>query len=231
MQLPHLPRRVSAAVAVLALLLTAACSADNAGRAQTESLAGPGDGQASGAPRAGDGQASEAPPAGEVQADTGTTASEQATVTPDEPPTEPLATAEGTPPFAELEIVDLRRVGDTVTVEFAIITDDSQDGATIVDIFAAPEDQFGADGISITSDRRYHVSGVTLVDHVNRKRHLVLRDSTGRCLCTDFGGSAEGSTRHMHSAQFPAPPEDVDTMTVQVPLFPAVDNVPLRVSG
>jgi len=230
MQLTHHPRGVPAAVAVLALLLTAACSADNADRAETESLAGSGNGQASEAPA--DGQASETSAGdGGAQTATGASEPEQASVTPDASPTAPLATVEGTSPFAELEIIDLRRVGDSVTLEFAIITDDFEDIATVVDIFAAPEDQFGADGIGITSDRRNHVSGVTLVDHVNRKRHLVLRDTTGSCLCTDFGGSADPMTRYVHSAQFPAPPDDVDTMTVQVPLFPAVDNVPLRVSG
>jgi hypothetical protein len=213
-------RRVWCVIIVAAFALTTACSPGSPDRADTVSVStnddetevtaeetiGQEDGEAEGEPEAG-GQETEAPePA-------------------DEPPGEPLATVEGQPPFASVEITDLRRVEDTVTLEFVMVTDDSADITPVRDLFAAPADLGG------TEERRISVSGVTLVDQVNRKRHLVLRDSEGACLCTRFEGYVDANLRYPQSAQFPAPPDDVDRMTVQVPGFPAIDNVPLRVSG
>lgn len=150
----------------------------------------------------------------------------------DAQPVEPLASTQGTSPFALLEITDLRRVGDTVTLEFAITTDDRINITEASERFAA-----GPDLVSGTSDegeagggddRRMATSGVTLVDEANRNRHLVLRDASGQCLCTRLAPPIDADTVMRHSAQFPAPPDDVEAMTVAVPQFPALDNVPLR---
>lgn len=145
-------------------------------------------------------------------------------------PSEPLAVVEGGPDFTLLEILDLRRDGDAVTVDFAITADPDGRSTSTVDLFAAPEDQFNATGggVGLHDPRRTQVSGVTLVDRVNGNRHLVLRDSKGSCLCTRFDGMLGEGERAIHSAQFPAPPDDVETMTVVVPQFPSVDAVPIR---
>ena len=80
--------------------------------------------------------------------------------------------------------------------------------------------------------RLAHEAGaVTLVDAANNQRHLVLRDTDGVCLCTSFTGAFAETGRYPHSAQFPAPPDDVTSMSVQVPSFPALDAVPLRQAG
>lgn len=148
----------------------------------------------------------------------------------DDPPEEPLAVVEGPSPWAKLEITDLRRTGDHVTVELVIVTDGR---ASTSEAFAAQQDYPTVlDGeAGLNSPRRRSVSGVKLVDVDNGKEHLVLRNSEGSCLCTSFQDSGADEGRYPHSAQFAAPPEDVDSMTVQVPLFPAVDNVPLRRAG
>lgn len=143
-------------------------------------------------------------------------------------PTEPLATVAGEEGvFEQLEIVDLRRTGDTVTVEFVVVTGDAvyQEGYAL----GAAEDRHSVTG---HPDNLYAVSGVTLVDQHNRRKHLVLRDTEGVCLCTRFRDVVlTPGTRYPHSAQFAAPPDDVESMTVQVPVFPAVDDVPLRTVG
>jgi hypothetical protein len=207
---------------MLALALVSACSGNDPDRADTVSVSTDDDqAEAEETARQVDEQISD--PSGEAeQAD----ASEPA----DEPPAEPVATVEGQPPFASLEITDLRRVGDTVTLEFVIVGADGMGSTNPVDIVAAPQDRWDG-GDQPTDERRQSVSGVTLVDQVNRKRHLVLRDSEGACLCTRFAEFIDASARYPHSAQFPAPPEDVTQMTVQVPTFPAVDSVPLRVAN
>lgn len=148
-------------------------------------------------------------------------------------PAEPLAEAQGGPDFPELQILDLRRDGDTVTVEFSIVVGDEDHPVVgTSDAFSAGPDRHHASSsggeAGALDARRHAVSGVTLIDRTNAKRHLVLRDSTGECLCTRFGSGTGGGDRYMHSAQFPAPPDDVTEMTVEVPQFPSIDNVPLR---
>lgn len=147
-------------------------------------------------------------------------------------PVAPLAEVAGSPPFSQLEILDLRRDHDAVTVEFAITVDEDHSAVNVADVFAAGPDLFGglsSEGEATAADaRRNSVSGVTLIDRSNAKRHLVLRDSDGHCLCTQFNGIAHGGERYVHSAQLPAPPEEVTEMTVEVPMFPSIDNVPLR---
>lgn len=64
------------------------------------------------------------------------------------------------------------------------------------------------------------VAGANLVDGKGKKRYLVLRDTSGRCLCTKFtGGVKPGQTSDWY-AQFPAPPEGTSDMTFQVGAMP-----------
>jgi hypothetical protein len=135
-------------------------------------------------------------------------------------PAEPLAVVRGPQPWKQLRILDLRRDGDHVTLDFEIVVGEGDtDARSVHEAFCEP---CGV-GSGITVD------GVTLIDHANRKRHLVLRDEEGVCVCTEFVDPwPEENTTHPHSAQFPAPPANVRRMTVAVPKFPIVDNVPLR---
>lgn len=159
------------------------------------------------------------------------------TTIPTDGPSEPIAAIDGTAPFDRVEILDLRRSGDTVTLDFVIEVSEGAGGERgTSDRFAGGPDLFGPlsdEGEAGPSDaRRRAVSGVTLIDHDNANRHLVLRDSSGQCLCTRFpDGLASENSRNRHSAQFPAPPADVTSMTVEIPTFPAIDGVPLRDAG
>ncbi|UUU31193.1 hypothetical protein JIX56_15495 [Streptomyces sp. CA-210063] len=64
------------------------------------------------------------------------------------------------------------------------------------------------------------IAGANLVDQVGKKRYLVLRDTSGRCLCTQFtGGVNEGDTAQWF-AQFPAPPEGTTSVDFQVGSMP-----------
>jgi hypothetical protein len=215
-----------ALVTLLALALAPACSAGDPDRADTVSVS-TNDDQTEAATEGTVEQVEEQVPeeGGEVE-QPDTEASQPA----GEPPTEPLATVEGQPPFSSLEVTDLRRVGDTVTLEFVIVGAESARIEIVLDTFAAPQDRWDG-GEQPTDERRSSMSGVTLVDQDNRKRHLVLRDSEGACLCTSFGEAVSAAARFPHSAQFPAPPDDVTQMTVQVPSFPAIDNVPVRMAN
>lgn len=50
------------------------------------------------------------------------------------------------------------------------------------------------------------IAGASLIDQKGKKKYLILRDTSGRCLCTQFtGGVSQGATTQWF-AQFPAPP-------------------------
>lgn len=64
------------------------------------------------------------------------------------------------------------------------------------------------------------LAGASVVDQEGKKKYLVLRDTTGRCLCTKFEGGVNQSQSADWYAQFPAPPEGTTKLQFQVPTMP-----------
>ncbi|WP_370011810.1 OmpA family protein [Nocardiopsis sp. LDBS0036] len=80
-------------------------------------------------------------------------------------------------------------------------------------------------------DNPQEASGVTLLDPVNRKRHLNYEQSDGSCFCSSTGGNiAVGETLEMWII-YPTPPNDVESMTITNPLTPPLLNVPISQSS
>ncbi|WP_306321743.1 MULTISPECIES: hypothetical protein [unclassified Streptomyces] len=64
------------------------------------------------------------------------------------------------------------------------------------------------------------MAGASLVDKTNKKRYLVLKDTSHKCLCTKYPtGIKKGATVEFY-AQFPAPPKSVGKVDFQVPTLP-----------
>lgn len=145
----------------------------------------------------------------------------------------PIAVLDTEGPYSQLIITEFARSGAVVRLGFEIgITPARVGGAQVshTDVFAAPEDQFGADGVDTNDPRRKAVSGIVLVDQVNGNRHFVLRDADGAPLatrlpfcCTSDSDVPEddpdAQVSYSGSALFPAPPADVTSMTVQFPMY------------
>lgn len=69
--------------------------------------------------------------------------------------------------------------------------------------------------------------GIYLIDPVNKKKYMVLRDAENSCVCTrDFPSIAAGQRLNVW-ARFPAPPEDVTKVSVVIPTFLPMDDVPI----
>ncbi|GAA2541898.1 hypothetical protein GCM10010295_28340 [Streptomyces intermedius] len=64
------------------------------------------------------------------------------------------------------------------------------------------------------------IAGASLVDKNSKKKYLVLRDTSGRCLCTKFEGGVKSGDSADWFAQFPAPPNDVGEVDFQVGNMP-----------
>lgn len=64
------------------------------------------------------------------------------------------------------------------------------------------------------------VAGASLIDQKGKKKYLVLRDTTGRCLCTKFDGPVKQGQTADWFAQFPAPPEGTAQVDFEVGAMP-----------
>lgn len=97
------------------------------------------------------------------------------------------------------------------------LRNDSEDGITLQRQMEDP---------AVDAPVDYAISGVSLFDAVNLKRHLVFLDEQGGCLCsvTATVTLEAGSTLYL-AAQFPAPPADITSMTLQTPIG-SVSNFP-----
>jgi hypothetical protein len=129
-----------------------------------------------------------------------------------------LATTDGETPGIRAEIVELKRVsGGTVNLKFVLINDTEKSL------------DFGyAFGDSANSSIDYNsIGGVHLIDAAGKKKYFVIRDSEKKCVCSrDLKGVTPKSRMNLW-AKFPAPPENVEKITVVIPHFIPMDDVPI----
>ncbi|MGW0736278.1 hypothetical protein [Streptomyces sp. NPDC002851] len=64
------------------------------------------------------------------------------------------------------------------------------------------------------------MAGASLVDTSGKKRYLILRDTEGRCLCTQFQGGLKPDEEKVWFAQFPAPPASATEVEFQLADMP-----------
>ncbi|WP_156723363.1 copper resistance CopC family protein [Streptomyces apocyni] len=64
------------------------------------------------------------------------------------------------------------------------------------------------------------LAGANLIDKASKKRYLILRDTQGRCLCTQFKGGINAGEERPFFAQFPAPPEGTNKVDFQIADMP-----------
>jgi hypothetical protein len=64
------------------------------------------------------------------------------------------------------------------------------------------------------------MAGAALVDKTGKKKYLILRDTDGRCLCTNFTGGFRSGDEKVFYAQFPAPPSSTTKVDFQIADMP-----------
>ena len=72
-----------------------------------------------------------------------------------------------------------------------------------------------------------NIGGVHLIDAVGKKKYLVVRDSQDQCDCSRNLKDLAPKSRVNLWARFPAPPDNVEKVTVVVPHFSPMDDVAL----
>jgi hypothetical protein len=137
---------------------------------------------------------------------------------PSAPSAAAIATADGETPGARVEITELKRSSDnTVTLKFVMVNDSSKALG------------FGYDyGDKDNSIKDFSsVGGVNLVDSAGKKKYFVVRDTESNCLCSHGLKDIPPASRANLWAKFPAPPDDVQKISIVIPHFGPLDDVPI----
>ena len=127
---------------------------------------------------------------------------------------EPIATTDGEAPGVKLDVQELKVGNGVVMLKFTLVNDaDKPLGANTMYDPNGPEN--------------YDVGGIYLVDTANKKKYLVVRDAANHCLCSRSLDNFAPKTSTNLWARFPAPPEGVQKISIVVPHFIPMDDVPL----
>jgi len=160
------------------------------------------------------------PPASVASAPAPATAPAPVTKTEAPPPaaTPAVASADGDLPGIRAEVQELKLTsGGTLTLKFTLVNNSGKGmgfGYT-----------FGDSGHSIKDHGS--VGGVNLLDPVGKKKYFVARDAEQNCLCSRNLNNLDENARLTYWAKFPAPPDDVKKITVEIPHFAPMEDVPI----
>lgn len=124
----------------------------------------------------------------------------------------PSLATQGEFPGITVAVQELKRGTNVLNLKFTITNQSSQ--------------SFNADYYFFETEG-HSADGVHLIDPVGKKKYFVVRDTGGACLCSrNIQGIAPGAQSVLW-AKFPPPPDDVQKMTVEIPHFPPLDDVPV----
>jgi hypothetical protein len=126
-----------------------------------------------------------------------------------------LPSSDGDQTATRVVINALKREGDTVTLRFTLYNDST----------AALDTGSRFNGADYAGYR--NVSGVNLVDTASKKKYFVIADTDRTCLCSQGVDDIAPRTSAALWAKFPAPPANVQKITVEIPHFLPLDNVPI----
>lgn len=112
-------------------------------------------------------------------------------------------------PGVRVEVRELKRTsGDTLTLRLVVVNDSNQRFRV-------------AEGTSLSVPKIY------LLDTANRRKYTVARDEKAKCICSP-SPVVKAKSRAEIWAKFGAPPADVQKLTVVIPQFAPLENVPIR---
>jgi hypothetical protein len=126
-----------------------------------------------------------------------------------------VLSAEGSTSDVRIEIRELSRGdGGTVTLRLRLVNESGDPFDASCDMRESGNDSCG------------DFTGAYLLDPVNKKKYLVVRDADGVCVCSNIDNVEDGKRMNLW-ATYLAPPADVQKVTVIVPRFEPIDGVPI----
>lgn len=129
-----------------------------------------------------------------------------------------IATTEGEKPGVTLNVTELKRgSGDTLMLRFTIVNN----GSDNFDFgYELGDSSQGAGDFN-------SIGGVHLLDPVGKKKYYVVRDSESKCVCSRGMDSVKPGSQVTLWAKFPSPTADVQRVSIVVPKFIPIDDVPI----
>jgi len=128
-----------------------------------------------------------------------------------------VASTDGEKTGTHIDVTELKRTsGGTVNLKFTI----SNSGSDPLPTHVA---YLGDNAISV--DNYGDISGVHLVDPVNKKKYFVVVDTDKHCLCSKAMPDVKPGEKLNVWAKFPAPPPEVTKVTIEIPHFQPMDDV------
>ena len=131
---------------------------------------------------------------------------------------EGLGSGDGEQTGTKVVITDLKRGGSAVTLKFTIYNNSNTELGTGM--------RFKADGYKENGGRSF--SGIHLIDEVAKKKYFVVADTDGNCVCSEHVDDIAPKAQTSLWAKFPAPPDNIQKITVEIPHFTPIDDVPIR---
>jgi hypothetical protein len=121
-----------------------------------------------------------------------------------------LPSTQGEFPGLTLSVQELKRSSNALTLKFVL---QAKDGFAFHYDFGEGGKEFG------------NISGIHLIDAANKKKYFVVRDADGACVCSSNIANIAPGSQSVLWAKFPAPPDDVQKITVEIPHFPPIEDV------
>ena len=143
----------------------------------------------------------------------------QTTAPPAAPTAGVIAATDGEKAGTHIDITELKRMsGGTVNLKLVL----SNAGAEKLSVYG---DWLGDNHVSKDSYR--DISGIHLLDPVNKKKYFVVTDSERGCVCSKNIDDVAAGGKASLWAKFPAPPPEVTKVTIEIPHFQPIDDVPI----
>lgn len=120
---------------------------------------------------------------------------------------------DGDLPGVKVAINELKQTSNTVTLKFTVYNSSDHDFST----------QGVFDGDSF--HRYRHVGAIHLIDADSKKKYFVLTDSDGNFVCSNEIANIGARSQITLWAKFPAPPDAVQKITVEIPHFVPFEDV------
>jgi len=158
------------------------------------------------------------------------TAAQQPTSTPSAPPASaptasspppvpsaasnsPAPPVDGDLPGVKIALNELKRTSSTVTLKFTV--------------YNTSDKEFQTQGIFDGDEfhRFRHVGAIHLIDAESKKKYFVVTDSDGNFLCSNNISNIPPRSQITLWAKFPAPPNEVQKITVEIPHFVPIEDV------
>jgi hypothetical protein len=134
-----------------------------------------------------------------------------------------LGSADGEKSGSRIDVTELKRVsGNMVSLKFVLVND-SNDAIPISYNFLPAQEAPSQMGLDTDS-----IAGVYLTDAAGGTKYIVVRDAHGVCECSTGLGTVGSKSKLNLWAKFLAPPDSVTKLTVTVPHFQPVEDVPLK---